>query len=364
MVDGVMDTEGGAPVKLGGVRDVVQDKMAQRPPSGPAQVGLTDRKAAPEHTSIYGVASRYGSVALLAVVMVVFSVLSPEFLTVANLGGLFKTEAVGASVSLAVLIPLIAGEFDLSVGYMIGLLSLEGAVLMQGGITEFPMIVIVLATGVACGLVNGILVVNMNVSAFIATLATGIILSALTQGLSHGLPVVVNVTGLLHSLGDNNLLGVGISVWLVIVIAIIMLVALEYTAPGRRLYATGGAERVAFMAGVPTKRLRILSFVFAAFIVAIGALMELGAQSAGDPSFGPELLLPGYAAVFLGVTTHRPGYYNVVGTVVAVVLLAVGFDGLSLLGVPFWAEPLFDGAVLLAAVLLARREARQVKVGF
>ena len=347
-----------------GVGDVTQTTMAERRTLDRAQVVVPDGKPTAKRTWVYGLLGRYGSVGLLAVVMVVFTVLSPEFLTVSNLGGLFKTQAVGASVSLAVLIPLIAGEFDLSVGYMMGLLSLEGAVLIQGGITGLTMVVIVVATGVACGIVNGILVVYFNISAFIATLATGIIFSALTQGLSNGLPVPVNVPGFLHSMGDNNFLGVGISVWVMIVIAITMLVTLEYTAPGRRLYATGGAERVAFMAGIATKRIRILSFVFAASIIAIGALIQLGTQSAGDPSFGPELLLPGYAAVFLGVTTHRPGYYNVVGTVVAVVLLAVGFDGLSLLGVPFWAEPLFDGSVLLAAVLLARREARQVKVGF
>jgi ribose transport system permease protein len=63
------------------------------------------------------------------------------------------------------------------------------------------------------------------------------------------------------------------------------------------------------------------------------------------------------------VTTHRPGQYNVIGTVVAIILLAVGFNGLSLIGIPFWAEPLFDGLVLLVAVLIASREARQVKVG-
>jgi ribose transport system permease protein len=98
-------------------------------------------------------------------------------------------------------------------------------------------------------------------------------------------------------------------------------------------------------------------------LVALAAIFQLGSSADADPTFGTQLLLPAYATVFLGVTTHRPGYYNVVGTVVAIMLLAVGFNGLSLLGVPFWAEPLFDGVVLLVAVLTARAEARQVKVG-
>jgi len=67
--------------------------------------------------------------------------------------------------------------------------------------------------------------------------------------------------------------------------------------------------------------------------------------------------------VFLGVTTYRPGYYNVPGTLVAILLLAVGFNGLSLMGVPFWVQPIFNGSVLLVAVLSARAEARHVRVG-
>jgi ribose transport system permease protein len=116
------------------------------------------------------------------------------------------------------------------------------------------------------------------------------------------------------------------------------------------------------LAGIPTKRLRVLSFVIAGLLVGAAAIFELGSSGAANPTFGPEVLLPGYAAVFLGVTTYKPGYYNFVGTIVAIVVLAVGFNGLSLLGVPFWAQPLFNGGVLLVAVLLARSEARHVKV--
>jgi ribose transport system permease protein len=156
-------------------------------------------------------------------------------------------------------------------------------------------------------------------------------------------------------------MGLGISVWLTLILALIMFTVLEYTPFGRRLYAIGGSERVAFLAGIPTGRMKIVSFAIAGLLVGVGAVLALGQTGSGNASFGPELLLPAYAAAFLSVTTYRPGYYNVPGIVVAIVLLAVGFNGLNLLGAPFWAQPIFNGAVLLIAVVTARAESRHIK---
>jgi len=138
---------------------------------------------------------------------------------------------------------------------------------------------------------------------------------------------------------------------------------LEHTPLGRAWYAIGGSERVAYMAGLRTRILKVAAFATGGLAVAIGAIFALGQQGSANPGFGPDLLLPAYAAAFLGVTTWRAGFYNVIGSVVAIVVVAAGFNGLSILGVPFWVEPIFDGGVLILAVLVARREARQVKVG-
>jgi ribose transport system permease protein len=98
-------------------------------------------------------------------------------------------------------------------------------------------------------------------------------------------------------------------------------------------------------------------------MVGVASVLALGQSGSANPGFGPDLMLPAYAAAFLGVTTYRAGRYNVVGSVVGILLLAVGFNGLSLLGVPFWVQPIFNGGVLLLAVFVARSEARKVKVG-
>jgi ribose transport system permease protein len=306
---------------------------------------------------------RYSTVGLVLILGLVFSMLSPFFLTPSNLTDMLLSQGVKAGIALAVLFPLIIGEFDLSVGYLVGFLAVLGAWLARAGFPGWLIPIVMITLAVLAGWINGFLVVQLRISAFIATLATGIVLGALSNGVSAGQIIFGDVPQFLIDMGRGKWLGMGISIWITLVIAAILVYVLEHMPVGRKFYAIGGNETVAFFAGVPTPKYRVMAFVMAGLLVGIASVFQLGLRAGGDPTFGPDLLLPAYAAVFLGMTTHRPGQYNVIGTCIAIVLLAVGFNGLSLIGVPFWAEPLFDGLILLVAVLLATKEAREVKVG-
>lgn len=305
---------------------------------------------------------RYGTVALLLLLIVIFAFASSSFLTSRNWSSLLVTQSVVAFAAFAAIFPLVVGEFDLSIGYMLGFIAVLGAYVGDQGGGTWEVLLTMIAAGLLVGLVNGILTVLFKISSFISTLGMGIILSGLAQGISGGQVLFAGVPETFVFIGRSHLAGLAISVWLVLVMAVILLYFTEHTPLGRQMYAVGGSERVAFLAGIRTRRIKIAAFALAGLMVAIGAILQLGSAGAANPTFGPELLLPAYAAVFLGVTTYRPGYYNVVGTVVAILVLAVGFNGLSLLGVPFWVQPLFNGAVLLIAVLVARSEARHVRV--
>jgi ribose transport system permease protein len=215
--------------------------------------------------------------------------------------------------------------------------------------------------GALTGLVNGVLTVRFQISSFIATLGTGILLSGFTLGLSGGQVLFNGIPPVILSIGQNQVFGLGISVWLTAVIAIVLLYVLEQTPFGRKLYAIGGSERVAFLAGIRTGTLKIVTFVLAGALIGVGSIFALGQNGAASAGFGPELLLPAYAAAFLGVTTYRPGYYNIPGAVIAILLMAVGFNGLNLLGAPFWVQPIFNGGVLIIAVISARAEARHIR---
>jgi ribose transport system permease protein len=305
--------------------------------------------------------TRYASMLLLIVLIVAFSLASPQFLTNRNWQNLVVVQSVVTCMCLAATMPLVVGEFDLSLGSMIGFLAMLGAYLGGQQFTAISVIPIMLIAGVLVGIINGLLTIKLHISSFIATLGTGILLSGVTLGISNGQVLFSGIPKLILTIGQEHIFGLGISVWLTLITAAIMFVVLEHTPFGRKLYAIGGSERVAFLAGVPTGLYKIIAFAGAGLLVGIGAVFALGQTGAGNASFGPELLLPAYAAAFLSVTTYRPGYYNVPGIVIAILLLAVGFNGLNLLGAPFWAQPIFNGAVLLIAVVTARAESRHIK---
>jgi ribose transport system permease protein len=341
---------------------------AQVPTGGRRSIGQwleeAERSASPVRRIVAILLSRYITVVLLAVIVVVFSVLSPStFLTAYNWQNILVVQAVPICMALAAILPLVAGEFDLSLGYMLGLVAMTGAYLSSQGYGIAVVLPAMLLVGALVGTVNGILTVRFKISSFISTLGVGIVLSGITQGVSGGQVIFSGIPVELTSLARNVAFGIAISVWLALAISVVLLYGLEHTPLGRHFYATGGSERVAHLAGVRTGRIKMLAFAGAGLLVGVASVFQLGQAGAASPGYGPELLLPAYAACFLGVSTYRPGYYNVPGALIAILLLGVGFNGLSIMGVPFWVQPVFNGAVLLVAVLTARAEARRVKVG-
>lgn len=307
------------------------------------------------------VLTKYATLLLLALLILVFALLTDRFMTRDNWQSLLVVQSVVSCMAFAAIIPLVVGEFDLSLGNMIGFLTMLGAFLGGYGLDGGMVIPAMLIGGVVAGVVNGILTVRFHISSFIATLGTGILLYGFSLGLSGGQVLFQGIPQTIIGIGQDRFVGLGVSVWLTMGIAVILLYVLEHTPFGRKLYAIGGSERVAFLAGIRTGALKVASFAISGLLVGVGAIFALGQSGAANAGFGPDLLLPAYAAAFLGVTAYRPGYYNVPGAIIAILLMAVGVNGLNLLGAPFWVQPIFNGALLIIAVITARAEARHVK---
>ncbi|HML36789.1 MAG TPA: ABC transporter permease [Bacillota bacterium] len=305
----------------------------------------------------------YRLIYIIIVLAVLFSLNSNKFLSVNNLSNMLLSQVTVSCIAIGALIILIIGEFDLSLGYMIGFVMMLGAYLFDKNVNVVIVIIAMVCSGSLAGLVSGILTVKFHVSSFISTLAVGITLSGLTIGLSNGAVLSNNISPLFIELGQSKIFGVGWCVWIFILICAIMYFCLEFTSFGRSLYAIGGSQKVSFMAGIKTDMIRILAFVLSGTFTSIAAIFQLGQSGAAFPSFGLSLLMPAYAIAFLSVTTYRPGFYNVVGLMLSVIVLGIGVNGLSILGAPFWAEHIYNGAVLLFAVLTAAADARAVKVG-
>lgn len=300
--------------------------------------------------------SRYAVLLVLALMCVIFSFTnSATFPTLRNLQNLLGDNSILLVLALGSLVPLVVGEFDLSVGYAVGLCAVVLTVLTgQYHWALLPAALVALAAGMILGFINGLLIGYGGISSFIVTLATGTLSLGLTQLLSNGQVLFKGVPPELAAFAQGAIGFVPYITTLVVVLALLVWFLLSKTILGRRLYATGLGREQAKLTGVNTRQLVSSAFIVSGLAAAVGGILVVGRVGAASPSIGPDYLLPALAAAFLGATVHTPGRFNVLGTVVAISFVGVGLNGLQLNGAAFWVQPAFQGAVLVVAVTLSR----------
>lgn len=301
---------------------------------------------------------RASALYLFAFVILLFGLWIPDtFLTSITFRLVAADQVVIAILALAILVPLVVGAFDLSVGAMLAF-SLVVVTWLESH-TEFNAVLSCVIAVVACGVVgflSGLLVVRFKVNSFIATLGMSQILGATSLLISENRQISGVFSDQFLSYGRRDLIGVPIVFVYLMALALVVWYVLQGTPLGRNMFATGSNPEAARLSGVKTDSLVWGSLVVSAAIAGLGGVvygMKIGTYS---NSFGPPLLFPAFAAVFFGATqfTRRP---NVWGTLVAVYVLAFGVKGLQLAftsGV-YWITPMFNGVALLAAVTLASR---------
>ena len=327
-------------------------------------------KARRRRMSASRIGSAYFLLGVLVVLFVLFSILRPDtFPTPFNLQTIGTGKSIVALLALAVMVPIAANEFDLSVGYAVGLFHiLTIGFQVFWGLPWYVAVIMVIVLGAVLGLINGLLVAKAKISSFIATLGTGTVIYGLSQWYTGGQQVVSTKPLPAAFLGlTSTIFGIPWPVIFVAVIAVIMWVAAEFTPIGRYLYVTGSNRRAADLTGIPTGRYIIAAFVISGVLSACAGVLLASQLRIGQSGTGPEYLLPAFAAALLGATAVRPGRVNVWGTITAVAVLAVGVSGLQQLGAQFYVDPLFNGLTLILAVGLAgwvgRRAATRSSAG-
>lgn len=297
---------------------------------------------------------------LLLLIFAIFAFWIPDvFYSGATFKLVLSNQVVTGIVALALLVPFVAGAFDLSVGYMVAFSLAIVSVLRQDHQVDIWLCALTaIATCGLVGLISGLITVKLRVNSFIATLGVGQVLAALTLYLSKNQQIVGAIPDSFQDLLQGNLLGLPKALYVFIAIAAVIYYVLEWTPIGRNLFATGANLEAARLAGLRTDRLIIGSLVTSGLIAGFAGVV-LGAQTGlFSTSFGIPLLFPAFAALFFGATQfkNRP---NVWGTVLAAYTLAFGVQGLQLgsgAGA-YWITPLFNGAALLLAVGFASRVA-------
>lgn len=297
----------------------------------------------------------YGLVILTVFLIVLFSILLPNtFPTVLNLRAILSDKAIIAMLSLAAMIPMVAGRIDLTVGYGIVLWHILAISLQVNYGVPWPIAVLIVITlGAITGVLNGILVEVAKIDAFIATLGTGTVLYAIALWHSGGRQVVGALDPQFYLLSGQWVFGLPITGFYVLGISLIMWVVLEFTPVGRYLYAIGANQKAAELNGIPTRKFVVGAFVASGTLAAIAGVLLASKLRIGQASVGLEFLLPALVGAFLGSTTIKPGRVNVWGTIIGVVILAVGISGIQQFGGSFWVEPLFNGSTLLIAIGIA-----------
>lgn len=298
-------------------------------------------------------------------IVVVFGFLRPEtFLSTANLSSILASQAILVVVALGLIVPLTAGDYDLSVASVVLLSAMLVAILNARLGVPIPLAILAaLGAGVIVGLINGALVVLIRIDSLIVTLGMGTFVTGFVQFISSSNTVSGISSALVDLVIVKRFLGIPLSFYYAMVIALSVWYVFSYTPVGRRLLVVGRGREVARLSGIRVGAVRWGSLVASAGIAAFAGVLYAGTSGAASPTSGLELLLPAFAAAFLGATAINPGRFNAWGTVVAVYFLVTGITGLQLLGAQNYVQNLFYGAALIFAVALSQFVRRRRAAG-
>jgi ribose transport system permease protein len=296
-----------------------------------------------------------GSVLIATIALIVFiGILHPDFLDIGQLKEVVQNAAYVGIIAAGMAFLISMREIDLSVGSMFGLALVVSALLMQHGMNPWLAALLGVLLGAAMGLFNAILVQVIAIPAIVATLATLSMYRGLSQALSGG----EQVTGLpaestfFTFFGGDEILGLPVSVWVMIVVTIVLTAVLRLTPYGYRVRAIGSNPAAATFSGISIPRVRVQTLVLVGLLSGLSGMLGLAFFISGDPNIGTGFELQAIAAAVIGGTPLRGGSATVVGAVLGAILLSAVNSGLAYFDVPVNWSNFATGAVILAAVAL------------
>lgn len=319
-------------------------------------------RSIPHEVTRYLALDRLSGIYALGVIILIFGIWTPDtFLTMSTVRTIAANQAVTAIAALALILPLAAGLYDLSVAANLGAAAALVLYLQLHGFSSVTAVLITVLGGVVVGLVNGFVVVRLEVNSFIATLGMSSILAAAAYWITGGNQLVGKPSaGWFGTIGDGSSLGVPDPVWIAAGIALILWYLTEWTTVGRYAFAIGARREAARLAGVRVNRIMWSSLVCSGLVASMAGVLLTAELGSTSPDLGPPYLLPAFTAALLGATQIKAnGRVNVFGTLVALALLATGIYGLQLVGAPGFVSDLFNGVALIVSVSLAVQATRR-----
>lgn len=293
----------------------------------------------------------------LMLIIVVISIMSPNFLTINNIFNVLRQVSINALIAFGMTFVILTGGIDLSVGSILALTGAVTAGFLASGMDPILAMSLGLLLGAILGAVNGLIIAKGKVAPFIATLATMTVYRGLTLVYTEGKPI----SGLGDSLsfqllGKGYFFGIPVPIVTMLLAFGVLYFILKKTTFGRRVYAVGGNEEASKLSGIRVDRIKIAVYALTGFLAALASLILTSRLNSAQPTAGNMFELDAIAAVVLGGTSLTGGRGWIVGTVIGALIIGVLNNGLNLIGVSSFFQQVVKGAVILIAVLLDRKK--------
>lgn len=303
--------------------------------------------------------TRYGLLIAWAIVIIIFTMLRPNvFFTLRNLQSILSLQSVLLIVSLALLPAMAAGEYDLSVGGVVGVsLVMLGYLNIMKGVPIGWAVLASLLCGLVVGIINAFFVIYVGIDSMVTTLGMGTLLTGAAMGINN--LSIGGISEVLVQLCRTKVFGVQMAFFYALLLTLIMWYVFTFTPLGRYIFFVGAGRNVARLTGIRVDEIRAGTLIASSLLSALAGVVLGGLLGSAEPNIGPSYLLPAFAAAYLGSTTITPGRFNAWGVFIAVYFLVTGITGLQLIGMSGWIEQVFYGGSLIMAVTFSKLAGRK-----
>jgi len=297
----------------------------------------------------------YGTILALGLIIAVFSVLSPKsFFTVTNLINITRQISLLVIISIGATLIMSINEFDLSIGSMASLGGVLSALMAVSGLPLALCFLLPILISFVIGWINGWIVARFRVLSFITTLGMSTVLSGVIYWLTGGATVFQNIPKGFTWLGTYKIGSIPLLSVLMIVFVAIFWFLMRHTVLGRKMYAIGGNEETAKIAGIDVKLYKNIAFALCAVMACITGMLIASRVGSANTTAGDGYFLNAFAAVFIGCTVSKKGVPNIIGTLIGAAILGILANGLTMLQMPSYMQDMITGAIIIFAVIMQK----------
>lgn len=323
---------------------------ATKPPGPP-----TGRQGDPWYRALTRLSfwADYAAIIGLILLVIVFSVLNPGFLDLGNVEAILVAAAILMLLAVGQSFVILTAGIDLSASSTMTLAAITFGLTYSAGLGVFASGVVAVATGTVVGIINGVVIARGKITDFVVTLGTLSAASGAALILSGGNPITIGSPGLIK-FSTQGLLIFGFPFLVAAAIAAIAHVVLFRTRFGTHVFATGGSVEAAQATGISTARVKIAVYTISGLLAGVGAILLVARIGASEPAADTTFLLNAIAAVVLGGVSLMGGRGSILGPIFGALLLTVLTNGLTLMNVSPFYQPLAVGIIVVLAALLAR----------